>query len=87
MRILRPRKRGVITTVEEKVVAEQAGKSLLGSKTFWVNALAGGVATLTALGSITFLPAAVVPWVATALAIANILLRAITGQPITSLKG
>ena len=62
------------------------GKGLLWSKTFRVNLLVGVIAALSAVGGIPFLPVTVVPWIGVALAIANILLRAVTKEPITSIR-
>lgn len=58
------------------------GKSLLSSKTFWVNllgGLAGGASWATGV-----LPPQYLPYVLAAGAVANILLRVISDQPITS---
>jgi hypothetical protein len=56
------------------------GKSIFASKTFWVNVL-GGIASGSALAT-GYLPPKYAPAVVSAGAIANILLRFATNQPI-----
>lgn len=75
-------------SAREDVVSypDQGGKSLVSSKTFWVNLLGGAVSVLTIVGSISFLPSSLAPWIAGGLAVANVLLRIITNEPITSIK-
>jgi len=62
------------------------GKGLLRSKMFWTNLLGGTAAVLSGLGALSFLPTPIAPWLAGGLAIVNVLLRAITKEPITSVK-
>ena len=50
-------------------------KSILKSKTFWFNLVAGAAAVLGAVP--------VTPWTAAGAAVANIILRAITNQPVS----
>ena len=59
-------------------------KSLFQSRTFWVNLL-GGIGSVTGMVS-GFIPPSVAPYVMGAGAIANILLRLVTSQPV-SLSG
>jgi hypothetical protein len=56
------------------------GKSIFASKTFWINAL-GGIASTSALAT-GYIPPKYAPVVVGTGAIANILLRLITNQPI-----
>ncbi len=56
------------------------GKSIFASKTFWVNAL-GGIATTSGLAT-GYIPPKYAPAVVATGAIANVLLRLLTNQPI-----
>lgn len=56
------------------------GKSLITSRTFWVNALTLAISFGGYLTGIV--PAEFSPYVAAGLAIANVVLRLITNQPI-----
>lgn len=58
-------------------------KSLLASKTLWVNVLTAAAAVLTALSGSELIPATVMPYIVVGLAAVNILLRTITTQPVT----
>jgi len=79
---------GAVKDTKEKIVSQKLvlGKGLLRSKTFWVNALTGVVAVLAAVGSISVVPVVAIPWLGAGLAIANVLLRLMTKEPITSVK-
>jgi hypothetical protein len=55
-------------------------KTLIESKTFWVNLLTGAIAVGGYLTGV--IPAQYQPYLIGGLAIANIVLRLITGQPI-----
>lgn len=57
------------------------GKSLVASKTFWVNVLTLAISAGGYLSGMV--PPHWQPWLAGGLAIANVLLRLITEQPIT----
>jgi hypothetical protein len=59
------------------------GKSLLQSKTFWVNLVAGVVQFVDGFGGWNLIPQ---PWGVVAQSIANIVLRVLTDKPITSIK-
>ena len=58
-------------------------KSILLSRTFWLNALTGIAALLAALSGSDVIPPAFAPYLVTALAVVNIALRVVTTQPVT----
>ncbi len=63
------------------------GKSLIKSKTFWFNILAGAVAAASLFGFSSFEPSVEnAQVISTSVAIINILLRLMTDKPITSVK-
>jgi hypothetical protein len=68
------------TTTPAVPAPASASKSILASKTFWVNALGGIVAGTATYGG--YIPPKYAPAVIATGSIANILLRFLTNQPI-----
>lgn len=58
------------------------GKSLISSKTFWLNVIVAGLAIVDQ--ATPFIPPAYIPAVLIGTNVANMVLRWITGQPINS---
>jgi hypothetical protein len=65
------------------------GKGLFQSKTVWVNLLttAIGIGTYMAGSEVIADNASLVALIVTGVGVANVILRIITGKPITSVKG
>ena len=62
------------------------GKGLLRSKTFWVNFLTGAASLLGVVGGISVIPTPLTPYLVGGLALVNVLLRLVTGRPISGVK-
>lgn len=62
--------------------ASKLSKHLLKSRTFWLNAALVLASILGILLEGDVLPPHIVPWVAAIAAVANIVLRAVTSQPV-----
>ncbi len=56
--------------------------SIFSSRTFWLNALAVIIASLSAADVITIIPLRFLPLAAALVAVANIILRALTVRPV-----
>jgi len=65
------------------------GKGLFQSKTVWVNLLTAviGIGTYMAGSEVIADNASLVALIVTGVGVANVILRIITGKPITSVKG
>lgn len=77
--------RRVALDTKEKIVMENqtTGKPLITSKTTWANLLLGAIQVAGILSG--YLPEKYVPYTVAFQSVANIVLRLITGEPITGL--